>query len=71
MALEDVNYLGNIAVCRRNTKGTSSDHPCDPNRPQDFYFYEIDYDDDDDSDLDSIQAYTSINGTNKLRYATV
>jgi hypothetical protein len=66
-----MNYLGNIAVCRKDTQGTNAQHPCDPNRPQDFYFYEIDYDDDQDSDLNSVQVYDSLTGTTPGKYATV
>ncbi|KAH7668153.1 CRE-PEPT-1 protein, partial [Aphelenchoides avenae] len=40
LALSDYDYTGHLALCRVGTKGTTADHPCDPTRPADFYFWE-------------------------------
>jgi hypothetical protein len=53
-------------VCRVDTKGTDALHPCDPQRPEDFYFFELDYDTTPDATSDLVignQTYTRGNGT--------
>ncbi|KAI1697354.1 POT family domain-containing protein [Ditylenchus destructor] len=32
-------YSGHLALCRKNTEGTTKEHPCDPRRNSDFVFY--------------------------------
>lgn len=72
MALEDFSYKGNLALCRKDTEGTTETHPCDPRHPLDFYFYETYYNDGKDSDLIATQNYTLINSSlSTAKYATL
>ncbi|KAI1723878.1 POT family domain-containing protein [Ditylenchus destructor] len=71
LALSDVTYKGNLVLCRNNTEGTTAEHPCDPQRPEDFYYYEMSYDDGKSSDLvgyvnysrESVGEYAEKKGT--------
>ncbi|KAI1719813.1 POT family domain-containing protein [Ditylenchus destructor] len=71
LALSDETYKGNMVLCRNNTEGTTAEHPCDPQRPEDFYYFEMSYDDGKSSDLvgyvnysrESVREYTEKKGT--------
>jgi len=58
LALSNETYLGNMALCRNNTEGTNEEHPCDPRRGEDFYYYEVIYDDGRSSDFVGAANYT-------------
>jgi solute carrier family 15 oligopeptide transporter 1 len=62
MALSDVNYVGHLALCRILDKQDPK-FPCDPTKPEDFYFYEVNYDDEKDTDLDTVIPYTKNDGS--------
>jgi len=47
-----------MALCRNNTEGTNEEHPCDPRRGEDFYYYEVLYDDERSSDFVGAANYT-------------
>lgn len=46
-----------MALCRRDTEGTTKKHPCDPRRPEDFYAYQRDDNDTAASDFLGTQPY--------------
>uniref|UniRef100_A0A915CWA6 Uncharacterized protein n=1 Tax=Ditylenchus dipsaci TaxID=166011 RepID=A0A915CWA6_9BILA len=58
MALTGESYKGNMALCRNNTPGSTNEHPCDPMRGEDFYYFQTDYDEGKASDLVSYVNYT-------------
>uniref|UniRef100_A0AC34QSV0 Uncharacterized protein n=1 Tax=Panagrolaimus sp. JU765 TaxID=591449 RepID=A0AC34QSV0_9BILA len=71
MALNDVNYAGNLALCRYDKKWTNTPTPCNPEVPEDFYYYEINYDDGNDNDLVEMLPYTTNSSKNIGKFASV
>jgi hypothetical protein len=70
MALTNYTWAKNLAVCRKGTKGATAEFPCDPQQPQNFYYYELDSGA-TGSDLVSTQNYTRASGVYSENQASI
>uniref|UniRef100_A0A0N4XB34 PKD_channel domain-containing protein n=1 Tax=Haemonchus placei TaxID=6290 RepID=A0A0N4XB34_HAEPC len=54
-------YKGNLAMCRMDAGDFDPMHPCNPQSPSDFYYWETNYDDGTD-DRDSNSTFYTVQG---------
>lgn len=71
VALEDNNYIGHMALCRRDKDHNDQVHPCDPTEPENFYYFEVDYNDGKKTDLCYTVPYSSNNDNSTNMFASV
>ncbi|CAD5227431.1 unnamed protein product [Bursaphelenchus xylophilus] len=60
VATSEANFTKNIAVCR--VTGEDTKYPCDPQTPEDFYYFQVNYNDGDATDLLGKFPYLTKNG---------